>query len=786
MTISAHLLERDAELIRTCAALDRARDGQGGAVVAWGQAGIGKTSLLTATREAAERRGMRVLSARAGQLEREFGFGVVRQLFEPLLAAATPAERTDWLEGAAGRAARLLDLPGGRDVPPVDAPSSDRSFLVLHGLYWLCVQLAASGPVCLVVDDAHWADSASLRFLAFLLPRLHESPVALLLAARAGEGAAGSLLTGLMDDAVTEVLEMTPLSCLAVQRMLTAGLGEDPGPALVRRCHEATGGVPLLVEQLVRRLKEEGLAPGGVEAQLVEALGGRAVERWVLVRIRALGEQAVALARAVAVLETGPLRVAADLAGLDLAAAVTAGDALARAGVLAAGRPLRFVHPVVRRAVYDELGATRRGAVHRMAAELLAASGADPQTSAEHLLVAEPVADPRVADQLHAAATQATARGAVDSAAAYLTRALLEPPAPEAIPDIQLDLGLAQFTQGNPEAFGHLERGVQTARTEAETATAAAALAFVFQMAGRRIAHTVRVLDDAAVALRDPALRQLVETTAVGIAAMDLEVTATHRDQMAAARRRTDDPSAPQSVLALGGLLAMLTNAPSTEAAALALRALHAEPEPLPDRWSLPRPALLQIICTLVFTERDDEALPLVDRLLREARTSPSVVSAAAAHRAIVALQRGDLRGAEADARSTLDTPGRGRSRPVPGVQPRYHRAGAHRAGVSRPGRGPARPDRGRGGRQPLPRSGDLPHPRPVAPGAAPARGGAGRRVGRRRPGHPCRVAGPRLAAVAFTSGGRVPDARRSGPGACAGGRGARAGPRLRRPPHPG
>jgi hypothetical protein len=55
---------------------------------------------------------MRVLRARGGELERDFGFGVVRQLFEPVLAAASAAERAEWLEGAAGRAARLLGLPG--------------------------------------------------------------------------------------------------------------------------------------------------------------------------------------------------------------------------------------------------------------------------------------------------------------------------------------------------------------------------------------------------------------------------------------------------------------------------------------------------------------------------------------------------------------------------------------------------------------------------------------------------------------------------------------------------
>lgn len=108
------------------------------------------------------------------------------------------------------------------------------------------------------MSTTRWA-AASLRSL---LRGLHESPVALLLVARTGGGAAEDLLTGLMDDPASEVVEMTPLSRLAVQRMLTAGLGEDPGPELVRRCHEATGGVPPLVGQMMRRLAEGGSLPG--------------------------------------------------------------------------------------------------------------------------------------------------------------------------------------------------------------------------------------------------------------------------------------------------------------------------------------------------------------------------------------------------------------------------------------------------------------------------------------------------------------------------------------------
>ena len=66
-------------------------------------------------------------------------------------------------------AAGLLGLPGAPAAERPPASGVDSSFAVMHGLYWLCANLAAAGPLCLVVDDAHWADAASLRYLAFLL-----------------------------------------------------------------------------------------------------------------------------------------------------------------------------------------------------------------------------------------------------------------------------------------------------------------------------------------------------------------------------------------------------------------------------------------------------------------------------------------------------------------------------------------------------------------------------------------------------------------------------------------
>ena len=94
---------------------------------------------------------MRVLHARAGALEREFAFGVVRRLIEPALTAAGPRRRRALLGGAAGGATATLSLE-----PPASALDEQR---VLHGLYWVCSNLAERVGLLIAVDDAHWADA---------------------------------------------------------------------------------------------------------------------------------------------------------------------------------------------------------------------------------------------------------------------------------------------------------------------------------------------------------------------------------------------------------------------------------------------------------------------------------------------------------------------------------------------------------------------------------------------------------------------------------------------------
>jgi hypothetical protein len=172
------LVERDRELAALDALLDR-----GGALVIEGGAGIGKTALAAAAAAAARQRGWRVLRGCGSELESGFAFGVVRQLLERMLAEAGPEQRAGLLAGPAQPVAGLLAGPAG------ELAAQDASFAIRHGLYWLIVHLAAGQPVLIIVDDAHWADEPSLRWLAYLATRLDGLGAALLVALRPAEAA---------------------------------------------------------------------------------------------------------------------------------------------------------------------------------------------------------------------------------------------------------------------------------------------------------------------------------------------------------------------------------------------------------------------------------------------------------------------------------------------------------------------------------------------------------------------------------------------------------------------
>src|SRR5256885_16307076 len=118
--------------------------------------------------------------------------------------------------------------------------------------------------------------------------------------------------------------------------------------------------------------------------------------------------------------------------------------------------PLEFAHPVVRSAVYQEMGALARMAAPRHAAALVLDAGGLPEQAAAHLVLTEPAGDPFVVTTLRRAGERSLAGGAPDAAAAYLRRALLEPPTLEERPKVLRDLGTAELHSDEHAAVEHL------------------------------------------------------------------------------------------------------------------------------------------------------------------------------------------------------------------------------------------------------------------------------------------------------------------------------------------
>lgn len=442
------LLERERELGELDKAIWQAAAGTGVAVAIEAGAGLGKTRLLQEARGAGMAAELDVLTARATELERESPFSLVRQLFEPRLKGL-PVERREEIFDGAEAARAALDPGGAGEHDP---------FAVLHGLYWVAAALAQRRPQLFAVDDLHWADSASLEYLAFLLPRLEELPVALLMACRADEPEPPAGLARVLADASVRRLSPAPLSLEGTTALLSRELDRDPDAAFAASCHEVSGGNPYLLSELVRTLEDQGVKPAAGNTEVVEGLAPEGVARMALTRLDRLSPEVRRLARALAVLgDDSDFRAVCELADLDPGSAHGAADALRASGVWDGSASLRFTHPLVRNAIYVDIPAGERAQSHSRAAAILSKHDAGIEQIAIQLLAGSANGDRATVESLIAAGERALATGAPRSAISYLSRALDEPP-PTDLRVTILDLLItASFRAGDPTPFHAME-----------------------------------------------------------------------------------------------------------------------------------------------------------------------------------------------------------------------------------------------------------------------------------------------------------------------------------------
>jgi DNA-binding CsgD family transcriptional regulator len=643
------VLEREHELAVLEGTLAGAARGAGEIVLVEGPPGVGKTRLVADARASARRAGLRVLEARGAPLEREFAFGVARQLLEPAVVALGEPERAELFAGAAGLAQRLFD-PGRQDPTGGDA-----GFAILHALYWLVVNLADRAPVLVSVDDAHWADAPSLRFLDYLAHRSEGLPVAIVLAGRPpGEADAGGLWAELAAQPAAVALRPQPLSHAAVSALVRARLVPDAAEELCAACHRATQGNPLFVRELLGALAARG---GTASAQDVTAVGPGAVRRFVLHRLAALGSAPTELARAVAVLgDDTDVGMAGRVAGVAQEAVPAVADELVRADVLAPAEHLGFVHPIVRAAIYEDLAPGEREQRHAAAADVLAAAQAPPERVAAHLLAARPAGDDRRVEILRAAADSAARRGAPEAAGVYLRRALEEPPAPVARGAILARLGGYELAAMRFSAADeHLRAAVATGRDAATRADAASMLARCAIVSGGRSAEAA--------------------ATALEALAEEVRPTEPERALELQSELMTVTASVPRLRPALAERLPRFREQAAGHPGFTAVAEIHAAQEGLlrgePASGAvervqaalatgIPRAAITNTVFValtmLVFAERYEVATPLLDAALEVARREGQAARQGIIHgqRAAIALGRGALDDAQVEAETGL------------------------------------------------------------------------------------------------------------------------------------
>jgi DNA-binding CsgD family transcriptional regulator len=475
------LLERGALLDVIAAAAAAVGAGEGRFVAISGSAGLGKTRVVAAAKRLAAASGLRVLAARGAELEQEYGFGVARQLFEQALERMEPAQRAAALSGAAAAAEPVIGT-----ADPDRLPTGD--FASLHGLFWLTANLSQERPLALVCDDVHWADESSLRFLAYLLPRLEGLAVLVVVALRPGTHPRPLDLITL--DHNCRLLTISLLSTDASTELLRTTLPDGADGSFVAACVAAAGGNPLLLRELAETVRLRRIAATAANADRVAELGADAVGRRVALWLRRLPAASTRLAQAVAVLggEAAPASAAA-LAGLTPPHAEEAITDLERGGILRRRLPdpnlVEFAHPLIRAAIYDGIGLAGQADWHRRAARTLAAAGAAAEHVATHLLRTPPEGEPAVADTLRRAANDALGRGAPDAALSYLQRCAAEPTLGPARMTVLTEAGTVAALVDLPAAADYLREAIRLAADPRERADLAYLLGRVLSYLGR-------------------------------------------------------------------------------------------------------------------------------------------------------------------------------------------------------------------------------------------------------------------------------------------------------------
>jgi DNA-binding CsgD family transcriptional regulator len=616
----AGLLERDDALAAIDGLVSGVRASAGGLLVVQGVAGLGKSRLLELAIERAHGHGVAVRSVRGDYLERTYAWRAAADL----LGAVPDAGREG--EEAALELLRMFTLRVSR--------------------------LTEEASLLLVLDDAHWLDTPTLRLIHFLGGRLDGLGAGILLAHRPREADAEDelLLQTIAAHPAARVVALKSLGTTSVERLVRADLGERTSSDFCNRCVELTGGNPYYLNELLRSL------PGGSSptTEMLEGIAPPTLARSVLIRLSRLGDEGVAVAEALAVLgDNAKAHHVAALASLAPAAALRQADALEAADLIRVDRGMRFAHPLIRAVVEDDMAAGARQSAHAQAASLQLAERAPVETVASHLLRAAVGAVPGAVATLRAAASRAVARGAPASAVVYLERAIEEPESLGERAAMRTELAEAAVAAGAASAVEHLEQALLDAPDDRARVRTYLALGWALHAAAR-FREAAEAFDAGmAIAPADEQLATMELRTGVMTAGMlDAGRAAETHSRLQSLHEMPYPTDAAerhfQSQLLVLGLFSGAT--PADDLAALASRLLD-ELGPGVDRihdWTR-----WNAIGTLSWCDRYEEVLARLDPLLTgEATLSVAMASYA---RSWPSLWTGRIAQAAEDAQRAVD-----------------------------------------------------------------------------------------------------------------------------------
>lgn len=629
MELANQLVGRSAELQRLDDALDRlAATGEAAAVQVVGPGGIGKTRLLSVFAQRADSRGLTVLRGSGADLERDLAFWVFVDALDEYVERVEP-QRLHRLGDEVRRRLGQVFPSLSSDTDRANVSDEGERHRTHRAVRALLEQLAAPGPIVLILDDVHWADEASVDLLVSLLHRPPGAPVLLVLGMRAAD--ASPRLTSALERALREHtlqrVELRGLSVAEVAAMLGRP-GPDPHTAALQ---EDSGGNPFYVEQLARA--------GGTRAGAWGGLPSDDLPVPPMVRAAMAEELALLPARERKLLDGAA--VAGDPFDPDLAAAAAdlpelealdAIDALIAQDLLRltdVPRRFRFRHPILRRAIYDATPGGWRIGAHQRTADALRQASASTEVLAHHVDLSAKPGDASAVAILQDAGRRSAQR-APATAARWFTAALrllpTSAPGEQRLDLLRASATCLETTGRFAEAHALLVESLEIAPDEQSSLrlSLTGSCARVEHLLGRhdqahrRLAAALDALPDAR---GGEAIGLMIELAGDALFRLDYAAAEDWARRAVDAARVADDDALTPGALAIlvralaWGSQAQLAQAVRAEAAALI--------DPLPDEaFALQLGAAVDLCGAEIYLDEFDAAAARAQRVLEIGRTT--------------------------------------------------------------------------------------------------------------------------------------------------------------------